>query len=271
METLIRLAVALGIFFVMIGWEWLSPRRQSSMARKKRWPVNLGLAGFNMVLMRFTIGSLAYLTAMMATQQSWGILNQFYINDTEKIIYSMLMLDFAIYLQHVLSHKWRILWQLHQVHHADMEIDATTAVRFHPLEIIISMLYKAACVVLIGAEPLAVLLFEMLLNGMATFNHSNVNIPVKLDRLIRGLIITPDMHRIHHSTVRSEMDSNYGFSISIWDRLFKTYTSEPSMASQVDMEIGLPNYRNQQQLGFFRMLALPFVIKSKNHQRSEKY
>lgn len=260
MENIIRLSVALGIFALMICWEYFSPRRQQNTPRSTRWPINIGLAVFNMLLMRFTVGGIAYLSAVNASTQSWGLLNQFPTPYWLSIIITILFLDLAIYCQHVISHKWRLLWRLHQIHHTDIEIDASTAVRFHPLEIMISMVYKVACIYIIGANPIAVIAFEIILNATATFNHSNINLPLKIDKALRWILITPDVHRIHHSTVRSETDSNYGFSISLWDRVFKTYTAEPEK-TQTTLDIGLPEYRNQQELGFVQLLTLPFKKK----------
>ncbi len=257
MENLARLSVALGVFTLMICWEYFSPRRQQQTPRLKRWPINIGLSIFNMLIMRFTVGGIAYLSAVNAVNHSWGLLNQFSTPVWLSIMVTILLLDCAIYGQHVLSHKWKLLWRLHQVHHTDIEIDASTAVRFHPLEIIISMAYKVAIIYIIGAHPLAVVVFEIMLNATATFNHSNINLPLKIDRVLRWVLITPDVHRIHHSTVRSETDSNYGFSISLWDRVFKTYVAEPEK-TQTTLEIGLPEYRSQQELGFMQLLLLPF-------------
>ncbi len=257
METIIRLAAALGIFFIMICWEYFSPRRKQKIYRKQRWPVNLGLAAINIIIMRLTIGGVAYLSAVNAAENSWGLLNWLAVPEWLAIIVTLLFLDFAIYCQHIVSHKWLTLWHLHQVHHTDLEFDATTAVRFHPLEIIISMLYKALCIYLIGGNPWAVIVFEIILNGAATFNHSNINIPPAIDKKLRWLIITPDMHRIHHSTFPKETDSNYGFSISCWDRLCKTYMAEPRQLQTV-MPIGLRPFRRQDELGFMQLLLLPF-------------
>lgn len=257
METLIRLSAAIGVFALMISWEYFSPRRQQTITRKKRWPINLGLAIFNMAFMRATLGGIAFLSAVNATQQSIGLLNLFQLSNWLEIMITLLFLDFAIYFQHIISHKWKLLWRLHKIHHTDLEFDASTAVRFHPLEIIISMAYKVACIYLIGANPIAVIAFEIILNATATFNHSNINIPVKVDRYLRWILITPDTHRIHHSTIKSETDSNYGFSISLWDRLCKTYVANPKK-TQTTMDIGLQEYRNQQELGFIQLLLLPF-------------
>lgn len=257
METLIRLTAALGIFFIMIAWEQVSPRRKQSIGRRQRWPVNLGLAAMNMAIMRLTVGSIAYLSAVNASEHSYGLLNLLTAPEWLSIIVTLLVLDVAIYGQHIVLHKWPLLWRLHQIHHTDLEFDATTAVRFHPLEIVISMFYKVVCIYLLGANSLAVVAFEIILNGAATFNHSNIYIPEALDKKLRWLIITPDMHRIHHSAIPRETDSNYGFSISCWDRIFKTYCAEPKQ-TQTAMELGLNPFREITELGFAQLLLLPF-------------
>ncbi|MDD5277464.1 MAG: sterol desaturase family protein [Methylovulum sp.] len=257
MEALIRLSTALSLFIIMIGWEYLKPRRALHFSRKQRWPINLGLAALNILIVRITLGSIAYLSAANAAESHYGLLNTLPLPSWVAVTSTLLFLDFAIYCQHIVAHKWPLLWRLHQVHHTDLEFDATTAVRFHPLEIIISMLYKVVCIYLIGADPLAVIAFEIILNGAATFNHSNVNIPETVDKKLRWFIVTPDMHRIHHSTINSETDSNYGFSISCWDRLCKTYVAEPK-ATQTTMDIGLKNYRQPGELSFLNLLRLPF-------------
>lgn len=261
MENLIRLSVAAGVFAVMVTWEIYQPRRSQQITRKQRWPVNLGLALLNMMLMRLTIGSLAYLSAVWAADKGYGLLNGWPLPASVTIIATLLILDFAIYCQHIVMHKWPLMWRLHKVHHTDLEFDATTAVRFHPLEIILSMLYKAVCIVLIGGNPLAVIAFEIILNGAATFNHSNVNIPKKADKILRWILITPDMHRIHHSAVPAETDSNYGFSVSWWDRLCRTYTAQPRQ-SQTTLTIGINEFRKQDELGFLQCLLIPFKTKA---------
>ncbi|MGR9051737.1 MAG: sterol desaturase family protein, partial [Gammaproteobacteria bacterium] len=215
------------------------------------------LAVINMLVMRVTIGAAAYLSAVDAGEKQFGLLHLIDMPAWLTIAVTLLVLDFAIYGQHIVSHKWPPLWRLHQVHHTDLAFDATTAVRFHPLEILLSMLYKVVCVYLLGADPSAVIAFEIILNGAATFNHSNIDIPESIDKKLRLLIITPDMHRIHHSTLRAETDSNYGFSISCWDRLCRTYVAEPAHG-QTGMAIGLKPFRNQDELGIVPVLALPF-------------
>ncbi|MDO9106054.1 MAG: sterol desaturase family protein [Methylovulum sp.] len=257
MENLIRLTAALGIFSLMIAWEYLSPRRLMPVRRKQRWPVNLGLAATNMLILRISVGGLAGLSAVTAAEHGYGLLNLLAVPGWLAIIITLLGLDIAIYGQHIAAHKWPVLWRLHQIHHTDMAIDATTAIRFHPLEILLSLAYKVLCIALIGAHPLAVMIFEIMLNGAATFNHSNIQLSPALDNKLRRLIVTPDMHRIHHSTLPSETDSNYGFSLSCWDRLFRTYKAEPSLPQTI-MPIGLPTFRNPSELGFWSLLVLPF-------------
>jgi sterol desaturase/sphingolipid hydroxylase (fatty acid hydroxylase superfamily) len=262
LENVIRLGAALGIFGLMVTWEAVKPRRIQHINRPQRWPVNLGLALFNMVLMRFTLGSLAYMSAIIAQEHGFGLLNGWPLPGSVSIVATLLLLDFAIYAQHIAMHKWPLFWRLHKVHHTDLEFDATTAVRFHPLEIMLSMLYKAVCIGLIGGNPTAIILFEIILNGAATFNHSNVRISKKIDTLLRWILITPDMHRIHHSTTPTETDSNYGFSISWWDRLCKTYIAEPKQP-QTAMTIGLNDFRQQSDLGFMALLLIPFKRQGK--------
>lgn len=257
MELLLRLGCALGVFILMIGWESVSPRRRLRVSRTQRWPINIGLAALNMLVMRISVGGIAYLTASTAQAHGLGLLNQFAAPTWLAITVTLLALDFAIYGQHLLAHKWLWLWRLHQVHHTDIDMDATTAVRFHPLEILLSMAYKLVVIILIGANPLAVIAFEIILNAAATFNHSNINLPTAVDKAIRYVLVTPDMHRIHHSTRPLETDSNYGFSLSCWDRLCKTYTDQPLLA-QTDMEIGLAHFRHAETLSFSRLLWLPF-------------
>lgn len=256
-ETLLRLGIALGIFALMVSWEILSPRRTQPPDRKHRWTINLGLAVFNMLVVRVTVGGLVYLSAVYAGTHGIGLLNLVAVPTWLAMLVSLLLLDFAIYCQHIIAHRWALLWRLHQVHHCDLSFDASTAVRFHPLEIIISLLYKTLCVYLIGANPAAVLIFEILLNGAATFNHSNINLPAPLDKIIRTVLVTPDMHRIHHSTDPVEFNSNYGFCLSCWDRLCRTYIPEPKQPHTF-MDIGLKPFREPQALSFIALLLLPF-------------
>ncbi len=255
MDPLIRIGVAFAVFFLMCALEFIIPRHTAPQ-RKQRWPVNIGLAVFNMLIMRLSLGSLAYLTAVLAQQQGWGVFNLLVVPDWLVICATLLLLDLAIYWQHVASHLWPWLWRLHQVHHCDNEVDVTTAVRFHPFEIMLSMLYKSLCIIAFGLSPLAVIIFEILLNAAATFNHSHIRLPSRLDWILRWLLVTPDMHRIHHSVIRQEMDSNYGFSVSWWDRLFGSYTAQPTQHYE-QMQIGL-SPDEKQYLHFLKLLRLPF-------------
>lgn len=257
MEAIIRFGVFLGIFLTMAAWELYRPKRRLSLTRRRRWPINLGLAALNVGAMRFSIGAAAWWAANWAAEQQIGLFNALPIVPRWlSIALSLLLLDLAIYAQHVAAHRWRWFWRLHQVHHSDLDFDTTTAVRFHPLEIMVSMLYKVVLVVLLGVAPATVIAFEVILNGCALFNHGNVGL-AWCERWLRAVLVTPDMHRIHHSAFQQETDSNYGFSLSCWDRLFKTYCAQPQQ-SQAEMVIGLREFRDDAELGFLGLLALPF-------------
>ncbi len=262
-ENLMRLGGAAGIFLLMMGAEYFMPRRKLCLSRLQRWRVNLGLAALNMLIMRLTLGSMAYLAALTAQHHHWGLLQQLSLAQGQNTAISLLLLDFSIYLQHILAHRYSPLWRLHQVHHSDIEIDLTTAVRFHPLEILFSMLYKTLWIFALGATPQAIVLFEILLNGLATFNHSNFFIPPFIDKQLRRLIVTPDMHRIHHSVIPREMNSNYGFCLSLWDKLFKTYCAAPSL-SHTTLQCGLTAFRQAEKLTCNTLLILPFSPKKQD-------
>lgn len=258
METIVRLSIALGVISIMLGLEIFIPRRQLIYPRKQRWPTNISLAILNITVVRFSVGSLAYVSALQAQEMQWGLFNYFALPHILAFALSLILLDLAIYFQHILAHRWPLLWRLHQVHHTDLEFDATTAVRFHPLEILLSLFYKVGWILLLGASPLAVLIFEILLNACTTFNHSNVQISQAIEQKLRLILVTPDMHRIHHSVECTELNSNYGFSISCWDRLFRTYTAQPK-SSHTEMPIGLKTFRNLKQLTLLKLLRLPFT------------
>ena len=257
MELLLRASAFAGILLIMLTWERLRPIRSLQLLRRQRWPVNLGLAFLSGGLMRISIGAAAWQAAQWAMAEQIGLFNQLSLPQAVSWPISLLLLDFAIYLQHVAAHRWRWLWRLHQVHHTDIDFDTTTAVRFHPLEIMLSMLYKVLLVILLGVDSAVVIIFESLLNGCALFNHGNVSLPASLEKCIRFWLVTPDMHRIHHSARQSETDSNYGFSLSCWDRWFRTYTAHAQLP-QTDMVIGLQGFRNQTELGLLSLLMLPF-------------
>lgn len=257
MEIWLRFGGFFGIFILMAAWEYFQPLRELSLKRKRRWPINLGLAGLTMLIMRLSVGAAAWQAALWAAGQHIGLFNLLPISPGLNIALSLILLDLAIYAQHIAAHRWRWFWRLHQVHHSDLDFDTTTAVRFHPFEIMLSMLYKVLLVLLLGPDPSAVIAFEIILNGCALFNHGNVSLPPAVERQLRYLLVTPAMHRIHHSALPIETDSNYGFSLSCWDRLFKTYTAR-SKLPQTEMQIGLRTFPAAAELGFSNLLLLPF-------------
>ena len=255
MEALIRLGAFLSVFSVMALWEWARPHRFFPQFRRERWVTNLGLTTLNTVLVWTTVGSVAYAVALVATAQRVGVLHWLPLPHWAAAVVTLLVLDFALYLQHVLFHAVPTLWRLHRVHHADVGFDVSTGLRFHPIEIVLSLGFKAAVVLLLGAVPWAVVAFEIILNASSVFNHGNVAQPATIDRWLRWAIVTPDMHRIHHSTRVVETNSNFGFSVSWWDRLCGTYRAAPALG-QSGMEIGLCDYRTPLTLG--QLLLLPF-------------
>jgi sterol desaturase/sphingolipid hydroxylase (fatty acid hydroxylase superfamily) len=256
-ELFIRGGAALGIFLALALWEILSPRRALSIGRAGRWPSNLGVLVFDALLVRLLMPAAAVGMAVIAAQRGWGLLNITPWPAWLEAIVGFLALDFAIYGQHVAFHKVPILWRLHRMHHADLDIDVSTGLRFHPIEIILSMLIKITIVILIGVPALAVVIFEVVLNATSMFNHSNTAMPLWLDRIVRLLVVTPDMHRVHHSIVRHETDSNFGFNLPWWDRVFGTYRAEPE-AGHESMTIGLPIFRDRRELRLDRLITQPF-------------
>jgi sterol desaturase/sphingolipid hydroxylase (fatty acid hydroxylase superfamily) len=257
----LRLAIFLGVFVAMalieLGW----PKRALIAPKARRWLTNLGIAGVGSLVLRamamLAVPVAAVAAGFYAQNHQIGLLNQVAWPQWLKIVIGLLVLDLAIWAQHLASHKIPIFWRLHQVHHADRDIDVTTAVRFHPVEIALSMLWKIVVVVVLGASPLAVFLFEVILNACAMFNHANIALPRTLDWALRLLIVTPDMHRVHHSVLRSEHNRNYGFNLSLWDRLFRTYIAQPQAGHQ-GMTIGLDPYQTEAPTRFAWSLALPF-------------
>jgi len=257
-EPAIRLGFFLGIFAIMALWEVLAPRRAPTVSRAIRWANNIGLVAFNTLLLRLLFPAAAVGMAAFAAEQGWGLLNYYQLPAWLGIAISVIVMDFVIWLQHVMVHAIPALWRLHRVHHADLDYDLTTGARFHPIEIILSMLIKFATILLLGPPVVAVILFEVILNGMAMFNHGNVGLPAGLDRLLRWLIVTPDMHRVHHSVEDDETNSNFGFNLSCWDRLFGTYREQPRQG-HLGMTIGIHGYRKPSEVSWLPgMLALPF-------------
>ena len=259
-ETTIRLAAFFGIFAAMALWEAAMPRRMRSATRASRWLTNWGISVVNTgvsALMKAGLGAAAVLAAMDAEAQGIGLFHALDWPFWAEVLAVFLFLDFAIWFQHLASHKIPVLWRLHRVHHADRDMDVTTAIRFHPIEIALSMLFKIALVYALGAPVVAVILFEVVLNGSAMFNHANVRLPRGVDRWIRTVFVTPDMHRVHHSVHRHEHDSNYGFNLAIWDRIFGTYTPQPGDGHH-GMAIGLADHQDAAPTRFGWSLAFPF-------------
>ena len=261
-EAVLRLGCFASVFVVMCLWEIVSPRRPLSVSKLQRWTHNIGLLFFNSLVLRVLFPAAAVGIAYTAAESGWGLFNRVDLPYWLEVLVAVLLLDLAIYLQHMLMHRVPLLWRLHRVHHADLDIDMTTGSRFHTLEIIVSMLIKWVVIFLLGPALLAVLIFETLLNGMAVFNHANVRLPATIDRLLRLLLITPDVHRVHHSILRHETNSNYGFNLSIWDRAFGTYIDQPEKGHSA-MTIGIPEFRDPEQVDRLPgMLTLPFVGKT---------
>lgn len=256
-EPYIRLAAFGGVFILMAAWEFATPRRKQGIGRSWRWPNNLGIVVVNTVLVRIVFPTTAVGLAILAEARGFGLFNVIGLPAWVAVVGSVVILDLAIYLQHVLFHAVPALWRLHRMHHADLEFDVSTGLRFHPIEILLSMLIKFAVVAALGAPALAVLIFEVLLNATSMFNHANVRIPLGLDRVLRCLVVTPDMHRVHHSIVTGETNSNFGFNLPWWDRLFGTYRAQPA-AGHEGMTIGIEQFRDSRELGLDRMLVQPF-------------
>lgn len=256
-EPLIRLAAFASILALMALWESLAPRRRQVIGRMRRWPSNLGIVALNTLVVRLVFPVVAVGMAALAEARGWGLLQVIEAPAWLVIVASVLLLDLAIYLQHVLFHAVPVLWRLHRMHHADVEFDVTTGVRFHPIEVLLSMAIKLGVVAALGTPAVAVLIFEILLNGTSMFNHGNVRLPERLDRVLRWMVVTPEMHRVHHSVVPQETNSNFGFNLPWWDRLFGTYRAQPA-AGHEGMTIGIEQFRDPRELRLDRMLIQPF-------------
>ena len=256
-EPVVRLSIFASVFGLMALWEVLAPRRRQEIGRTTRWPSNLGVVMLDTVVVRILFPASAVGLALLAEAKGFGLFNAWPVAGWISIIASVLVLDLAIYLQHVLFHAVPALWRLHRMHHADLEFDVTTGTRFHPIEIVLSMLIKFAVIGALGAPAVAVLIFEVLLNGTAMFNHSNIRLPTSMDRVLRWFIVTPDMHRVHHSVVVRETNSNFGFNLPWWDRLFGTYRDQPAAGHEA-MTIGIEQIRDPGEQRLDRMLTQPF-------------
>jgi len=257
-EPALRVAAFLGVFVPVAVWEALTPRRVRRFSRSGRWPHNLGLLALNVLLLRVLAPGAAIAVAIAAEAHGWGLLAATTaLPDWAKVLAAIVALDLAVYLQHVLFHAVPVLWRLHRVHHADTDFDVTTGTRFHPIEILVSTGIKCAAVAAIGAPAVAVLAFEVILNATAMFNHANARLPESVDRWLRRLVVTPDMHRVHHSVVWRETNSNFGFNLPYWDRLFGTYRAQPAQGHS-GMTIGLEVFRAPKDMRLDRMLLQPF-------------
>lgn len=255
-EPQLRLGVFLGVLAIMALWELLAPRRRRDIPRVIRWSNNLALVVIDTIVLRLTFPILAVGLAIMAQERGWGLFNIFDAPAWVAVVASVILLDLVIYLQHVMFHAVPALWRLHRMHHADLDFDVTTGLRFHPIEIVLSMGIKLAMVLVLGPPAVAVLIFEVLLNATAMFNHSNVRLPLAADRVLRLVMVTPDMHRVHHSILPQETNSNFGFNLPWWDRLLGTYRAQPA-AGHDAMTIGIEQFRTPRDLWLDRMLVQP--------------
>jgi sterol desaturase/sphingolipid hydroxylase (fatty acid hydroxylase superfamily) len=255
----LRFAIFLAVFAVMAAWEIVAPRRKPAASKSQRWTANLAILITNTVLVRAILPAAAVGIAMFADARGVGLLHAVELHAGVKIVLAVVALDLAIYLQHVMFHAVPLLWRLHRAHHADLDIDVTTGTRFHPIEMLLSMAIKAAAILIIGAPALAVLVFEVALNASSMFNHANVRIPEPVDAVLRWLVVTPDMHRVHHSIRGEETNRNFGFNLPWWDRLFGTYRAQPRDGHQ-GMTIGIPGFRDARRSStYMGILAIPFV------------
>jgi len=256
-ELAIRLAAFIAVFAAVSLWEAATPRRRRAFPRLRRWPSNLAVVALNTALVRLLLPTTAVGLALLAEERGWGLLNNLISPSWLGLVASVLLLDLAIYLQHVMFHAVPALWRVHRMHHADLDFDVATGVRFHPIEIVLSMLIKFGVVMALGIPAYGVLTFEVLLNATSMFSHGNVYLPEKLDRCLRWFVVTPDMHRVHHSVVMAETNSNFGFNLPWWDRLLGTYRDQPAGGHE-GMSIGIEQFRQARELWLDRMLLQPF-------------
>lgn len=259
-EAVLRIGFFLVIFAVIAIAEIIAPRRPLTLKRSLRWFGNLSIHLVNGILPRLLFPILPVGLAVLWARNGWGLLNMVPFPKWAAFLLTIVALDLVVYAQHVLFHRVRPFWLLHRMHHTDMDIDLTSALRFHPLEILASLLLKMAAVALLGSPAVAVFIFEVILNGMAMFNHGNLRIPALPDKLLRGIVVTPDMHRVHHSVLPREFNRNFGFNLSVWDRLFGTYQAQPS-AGHEGMTIGLTGFLDPRYARFWKMILNPLEKK----------
>lgn len=256
-EVLIRFGFFIAVFVAIAVLESAFPRRARRLPRASRWPSNIGISLLNQVVIRLCLPATAIALAMLGEQQGWGLFSQLTLAPWVELLAAVLILDLVIYWQHRLYHMVPVLWRFHRMHHADVEFDVSTGIRFHPLSVLLSAAIKLGTIFLIGPAPLAVLIFEVLLNATSLFNHSNLGIPRGVDRILRLLVVTPDMHRVHHSSAPDETNRNFGFNFPWWDRMFRSYRAQPAQGHQ-HMEVGLATFRQEPESRLDRMLTQPF-------------
>lgn len=256
--SLLRLVCFMTAFVGCALWEARAPRKTLTQSKWYRWSNNFALVALNSVLLATLIPIAAFQSALIAEQNQWGLFNQISLPIPVTVTLCVLLLDCAIYLQHLVFHRVPLLWRLHRVHHADLDIDVTTGTRFHPIEMILSMLIKIGLVMLLGVPAIAVVVFEVVLNVSAMFNHSNAKLPLSIDKVLRKWVVTPDMHRVHHSVIVKETHSNFGFFLSVWDRWFKTYRAQPQLGHD-KVQIGVPEINDGKEQRLDKMLRQPFV------------
>jgi sterol desaturase/sphingolipid hydroxylase (fatty acid hydroxylase superfamily) len=256
-EAIIRLGCFLGVFAALAVLEAAFPRRARQVSRGHRWPSNIAISALNQVFLRLILPASAVAVAVYAEQRKLGLFSQVALPPWLEMLAAVLILDLAIYLQHLVYHAVPVLWRFHRMHHADVEFDVTTGIRFHPLSALLSGFIKLGAVLAIGASPMAVLAFEVLLNATSLFNHSNLRIPPAIDKILRLFMVTPDMHRVHHSSDPYEVNRNFGFNFPWWDRMFRTYHGQPALGHG-EMVIGLDRFRQERELRLDRMLSQPF-------------
>ncbi len=267
-ETVIRLGVFFGVLVLMMSLEALFPRRVRTLDRTRRWPSNIGIVFLDSLIVRALFPMAAVGVAALGETQGWGLFNAVGLPFWLAVVLSVLVLDFVIYLQHVMFHAVPILWRLHRMHHADLDIDVTTGARFHPIEIALSMILKIGVVTALGAPAVGVVIFEVLLNATAMFNHGNLKLPLAVDRILRWVLVTPDMHRVHHSDIPRETHSNFGFNLPWWDRLCGTYRDQPEHGHD-GMTIGLDIFRDPRESRLDRLLIQPFVAPPEKSTRKD--
>jgi len=257
-EPQIRLGIFISLFIALAALEFFAPRRMPKPVKAKRWFTNWAIVVIDSFVLRLVFASAAVGAALWANTNGYGLFNIVSMPEWLAILISFVVLDFSIWAAHVASHKIPLLWKIHRMHHSDVDMDVTTAIRFHPIEILLSMLLKTIIVIVIGAPAESVLIFEIVLNGAAMFNHSNLKLPLAMDHILRIFIVTPDMHRVHHSIVHDETDSNYGFNLAVWDRLFGTYIAQPKEGHD-EMTIGISEWQDERPTGLWWTLKVPFT------------